>query len=90
MVSLDNGHQFGLPESVNTEKILNEKLSGKYLNEIKIKKNTADLLLTFTDNFQLEVLISSTGYETYQFTLNNANYIGMGDGSVSVYQNSKK
>jgi hypothetical protein len=85
IVSLDNGHQFGLPKPKDLIQELTDELTGKSLVEIKIKQDTADLLLTFTDNIQLEVFISSTGYETYNFSYKDKNYIGMGGGDIAMY-----
>lgn len=85
LVSLDHGHQFGLPKPVDLSQLLTEALTGKTLLEIKVKQSTADLLLTLTDNFELEIFISSTGYETNNFSVDNKNYIGMGSGEIAVF-----
>ena len=85
LVSFENGHQFGLPKPVDLSQLLTEALTGKTLLEIKIKQNTADLVLTLTDNFELEIFISSTGYETYNFSVNKKNYIGMGSGEIAIF-----
>jgi len=85
LVSLDNGHQFGLPKPVDISQLLTEALTGKTLLEIKVKQNSGDLVLTLTDNFEFEIFISSTGYETYNFTLDKKNYIGMGSGEIAVF-----
>jgi hypothetical protein len=88
LVSLDNGHQFGLPEPIDLVERLNEKLIGKHLLEIKVKQNTADLQLTLTDNLQIEIFITSSGYESYQFSIDKKNYIGLGSGEISFYENT--
>lgn len=82
LVSLDHGHQFGLPKPVDLSQLLTETLNGKTLLEIKVKQNTADLLLTFTDNLEFEIFISSSGYETYNFSIDKKRYIGMGQGEL--------
>jgi hypothetical protein len=83
-VSLDHGHQFGLPKPIDLVEQMTEHLKGKSLLEIKIKEHTGDLLLTLTDNYQIEVFISSSAYETYNFTFDNKNYIGMGGGETAI------
>ncbi len=85
LVSIDHGHQFGLPKPVDLTQLLTDSLTGKTLLEIKVKQNTADLLLTLTDNFELEIFISSTGYETYNFSVDKKIYIGMGSGEIAVF-----
>ncbi|MBL7884186.1 MAG: hypothetical protein JNL69_08960 [Bacteroidia bacterium] len=87
MVSLDNGNQFGVPKLVDLVEMLTKILTGKSLLEIKVKQDTADLLLTLTDNIQIEIFISSTGYESYNFSLDNKNYYGLGSGDIAVFEN---
>jgi len=86
LVSLDHGHQFGLPNPIDLRQLLTDALTGRTLFEIKVKKNTADLLLTFSDNLEIEVFISSTGYETYNFSVDKKKYIGMGGGEIAVFE----
>ena len=84
LVSLDHGHQFGLSKPVNISQMLTEALTGKILLEIKVKQNTADILLKLTGNSEIEIIISSTSYETYNFSIGRKNYIGMGGGELTV------
>ncbi len=86
LVSLDHGHQFGLPNRVDLSQLLTDALTGMTLLEIKVKNNTADLLLTFSDNLEIEVFISSTGYETYNFCVDKMRCIGMGGGEIAVFE----
>jgi hypothetical protein len=85
LVSTDHGQQFGLPKPVDIVKELSDLLSGQILIEIKIKKNTADIVLTLTDSFQIEIFISSGGYESYSIHADNKQYIGMGMGDVAIF-----
>ena len=83
-VSLDNGHRFGLPNPLDLAEELRKQLAGKRLIKIEIAKNTYDLTLTLTDGHKLEIYIASSGYETYQFSLNNKRYIGLGSGDIAI------
>jgi hypothetical protein len=82
-VSLDHGQLFGLPEHVNLIDKLTSALTGKYLLEIKVKQDTADLELSLTDNLQIEIFITSAGYESYNFSIDKKEYIGMGSGEIA-------
>jgi len=62
-----------------------QSLIGQLLLEIKIKKDTADLMLTLTNNLQVEVFISSRGYESYNIHVGKINYIGMGMGDIAIF-----
>ncbi len=84
LVSLDHGHIFGLPKPVDLVERLTAELNGKSLIEINVKQNTCDLLLTLTDNIQIEIFISSSGYETYNFSFENKDYFGLGGGEIEI------
>ncbi|MGB4774418.1 MAG: hypothetical protein WBP45_04545 [Daejeonella sp.] len=83
-VSFDNGEQFGLPEPIDLAVELNKILEGKYLTKIEVLKDTFDLVLTLTDDLKLEIFIASSGYETYDFSLNAKRYIGLGSGDIAI------
>ncbi len=84
-VSLDDGHQFGLPKPFNLREALIEDLNGKSLQEVIIKENTSDLLLKFNNDLEIEVFISSGGYESYSLVIEENQYIGMGGGEIAIF-----
>jgi len=55
------------------------------LIELKVIETTGDLILSLSDNFVIEIFITSSGYESYSFSINNKRYIGMGSGQIGVY-----
>ena len=79
-VSFDHGHQFGLPEPVDLIARMTGELTGKRLIGIHVDKDTGDLTLTLTDSLVLQIYTASTGYETYDFQVDNKRYIGLGGG----------
>ena len=83
-VSLDNDQQFGLPKPINLVEELNKVLKGKSLTKIEVIKDTYDLLLSLTDELKFEIYIASSGYETYDFSINNKRYIGLGSGDIAI------
>ena len=89
LVSLDHGQQFGLPKPLDLVEELTNKLAGKRLTKIEVIKDTYDLVLTLTGGFRLEIYISSSGYETYDFAVNNKRYIGLGSGDIAIIDNLK-
>ncbi|WP_419803427.1 hypothetical protein [Mucilaginibacter sp.] len=84
-VSIDNGHQFGLPSPLDLVEELIKELAGKILTKIEVIKDTFDLTLTLTDELKLDIYISSSGYETYDFSINNKRYIGLGSGDIAIF-----
>lgn len=87
-VSLDNGQKFGLPEPIDLVDKVTTELKEKRLTEVKVKKDTADILLTLSDDLEIEIFISSSGYESYNFSIDKKNYIGMGAGDIAIFDNS--
>jgi hypothetical protein len=88
IVSLDQGHIFELPNPMDLIDRMNTHLTARSLIEIKVKQDTGDMLLTLTDNYQIEIFISSSAYETYNFTFAEKYYIGMGGGKIAVFDKS--
>jgi hypothetical protein len=84
LVSLDHGHKFGLPKPLDLSEEIKKLLSGKNLIKIHVDKDTADLTLTLTDHFKLQVYIASSGYETYDFSVGDKHYIGLGSGDIAI------
>lgn len=83
-ISFDDKQQFGLPKPIDLVKELESLLRGKSLKQIRVKQDTGDLFLVLTDDVIIEIYISSSGYETYDFSIGNKRYIGMGAGDISI------
>jgi len=73
---------YSVPEDIIDK--LTSELTGKCLKEIKVKPDSSDLELSLTDNLQIEIFISSIRYESYNFMLDNKNYIGLGSGEFGI------
>lgn len=84
-VSTDHEQKFGHPKPIDLLTEINSKLIGQRLLKIKTKKDIADLILTLTDDLQIEVFISSSGYESYTFNTANEYCVGMGAGNIATW-----
>ena len=85
LVSLDHMHTFGLPGPVDLCGELRNVLKSKKLLQVHVAKGTGDLKLTFTEEIEMEIFTSSTGYESYQFSISNKSYIGLGGGEIAIF-----
>jgi hypothetical protein len=83
-VSMDHLQQFGMPAPVDMAVELSKGLHGKILNRINVIEGTGDLRLSFNDNIEMEALIISTGYESYQFGIGGKRYIALGGGEIAI------
>jgi hypothetical protein len=85
LVSYDHGQKFGLPKPVDVVNEISDLLAEQKLITIKIKKNSADLILILTNNYEIEIFINSSGYDSYELHANKKQYIGMGRGEISIF-----
>lgn len=87
-VSLDHGHQFGLPAPLDLIAILTKELTGNRLTRIHVDKDTGDLTLNVSVKLELQIFTASTGYETYDFRVDKKRYIGLGGGDdITIMEN---
>ena len=84
IVSFDNGHQFGQTKPLDLIEETKKQLTGKKLEEIKIIKDTGDLILNISLGIRIEIYIASTGYETYEFEIEDKRFIGLGSGDIEI------
>jgi hypothetical protein len=57
---------------------------------MEVIKDTYDLTLTLTNDLRIEIYISSSGYETYDFSIDGKSFIGLGSGDIAIFDNSKQ
>lgn len=56
------------------------------MTEIRVDKDTADLKLTISDDIKIQILVASSGYETYDFSFEDNRYIGLGTGEIGIVE----
>ncbi len=83
-VSTDNGHYFGKENPLDLTYELPKLLKNKKLIEIQIDKDTSDLILNFSENVAVQILISSIGYETFNLKFKDKEYIGLGSSKLEI------
>ena len=62
----DHMQQFGLPKPVDAGHVASEMLTSDRIVDIQVREGTADLVISFDQNKQLQVLPFSSGYESWQ------------------------
>jgi hypothetical protein len=62
--SFDHGQQYGLPAPIDAIAELAKELEGHSLNEVRLDKETADVVLSFAGRRKLQVF-NFTGYEIW-------------------------
>lgn len=85
----DDGQPFGLPEPVDAETNANTLLGGAKVTSATVDRLTADLCLRFSNDFRLDVLNNSSGYEGWQGGFAHGgkitSIIAMGGGSLAFF-----
>ena len=83
--SADHGHRFGLPEPVDSATRATRALSGSTVRRASITEDTGDVMLQFDNGARLEILTTSSGYESWSIFLpTGEEIIGVGGGQVEV------
>lgn len=85
IVSLDHGHTFGHNSPLDVAYETTKALTGKFLTEVRILPYTGDLILSIIDHIEIQVFISSTGYESFDFYIEHKRIIGMGSGEIAMF-----
>lgn len=62
----DHKQQFGSPEPIDAAEVASALLSPLSVTEVEVREGTADLLISFTQGKQLQILPFSSGYESWQ------------------------
>ncbi|RYG11937.1 MAG: hypothetical protein EOO07_19820 [Chitinophagaceae bacterium] len=89
LVSTDHLQKFGLPKPLDIIEEVSTMLSAQTLTKINISNLTADLHLEFSGNMEIEIFISSGGYESYNMYIGYKQFIGMGMGEIAVFERTK-
>ena len=71
----DDGQWFGLSEPVNSAARANDLIEGATIMSAEVDRLTADLSLSFSNGFRLDLIANSAGYENWQCSYST------GDGS---------
>lgn len=88
IASPDHGHTFGHNSPLDIAYETTKALTGKFLTEVRILPYTGDLILSISDHIVIQVFISSTGYESFDFYIDHKRIIGMGSGEIAVFKDT--
>jgi len=86
LTSEDHGQRFGLPAPVDAKAECIALLNGQAVTAASLKVVTADLVITFSSDLRLEIIPTSSGYESWQMRdPTGANYVAQGGGQISKW-----
>jgi hypothetical protein len=83
--SEDDGHQFGLPAPVDAADEVNGRLGGASVVAVELRQGLLDLELQFSTGHSLQIIPDSSGYEAWNVSKENRQYIAVGGGELATF-----
>jgi hypothetical protein len=85
LTSEDDGHQFGLPAPVDAAAEVNSCLVGASVESVELRQGVLDLELRFSTGHVFQVIPTSAGYEAWDLSDGNKQYIAVGGGELAIF-----
>jgi len=83
--SADHGHRFGVPNPVNSAECATRALADAAVRQASVTEDTGDVVLEFDNATRLEILTTSSGYESWSIVSPTGDEaIGLGGGKVEL------
>jgi hypothetical protein len=87
--SEDHGQVFGLPQPVDSASRARDVISASPVRDVAVAPATGDLFVDFENGSRLEVLTTSSGYESWSVVLPSGDeVIGLGGGDLHLRKQS--
>lgn len=83
--SADDGHQFGLPAPVDAAAEVNARLTGAAVEVVELRAGLLDLELRFDTGHAFQIIPDSSGYEAWQLSIGNRQFIAVGGGELASF-----
>jgi len=89
LCSLDDGQRFGLPKPIDAAQTAWEIIFDKLVRTVTVNEN-GDLIIRFETGAVLEILINSSGYESWNAAswsgTKKRNIIATGGGELAIFE----
>ena len=83
LTSEDRGHQFGLPAPVDASAKATTLLSEQSITAVQLREATTDIVIELTGGLRLEIIPTSSGYESWQLRDPfGFSYVAQGGGQI--------
>jgi len=83
--SQDHGQQFGLPAPMDSAAEVNGLLAGAAVEAVELREGVLDLDLRFSTGHSLQVIPDSSGYEAWQASDGDRQFIAVGGGGLTIF-----
>ncbi len=85
VTSQDEGQRFGLPAPVDAAAEVNRRLLDASVKVAKLRPGILDLELQFSTGHVLQIIPDSSGYEAWNLSSGNKQFIAVGGGELVVF-----
>jgi hypothetical protein len=83
----DHGQKFGLSAPLDAVAKGNQLLAGRIIAAVQLREATADVLIEFTEDLRLEIIPTSSGYESWQLRdPSGMSYVAQGGGQICKWK----
>jgi hypothetical protein len=83
--SQDDGHWFGLPAPVDAVAEVSHRLVGAAVEAVELREGLLDLELRFSTGHLLQLIPDSSGYEAWQASSGDRQFIAVGGGELAIF-----
>lgn len=83
VTSEDHGHQFGLPEPVDAAGRLWSSVCGRTVVTASVSPSSGDLTIAFGEGTELQLLQTSSGYESWRLSVRGCETVCVGGGKIA-------
>ena len=85
VTNLDEGQWFGLPAPVDPVVEVSARLTDAVIDGVELCAGTLDLRIRFDTGHILELIPESSGYEAWNITTGDQQFIAIGGGELAVW-----
>jgi hypothetical protein len=89
LTSNDDGHRFGLPEPLDAAGEINSRLRNAEIEGVDLLDGTLDLSIHFATGHVIQLLPDSAGYEAWNISCINQQFIAVGGGELTIFGNEQ-
>jgi hypothetical protein len=87
--SEDDGQQFGLPAPVDAAAEVNRRLGSASVEGVQLRQGVLDLEFQFSTKHSLQIIPDSSGYEAWELSIGNRQFIAVGGGDLAIFGGSE-
>jgi hypothetical protein len=85
LTSQDDGQKFGLPAPVDAAAEVNRCLALASVAKVELREGVLDLNLHFSSGHFLQIIPDSAGYESWQLSRGDRQFLAVGGGELAIY-----